>query len=388
VTIPPSVTAIGGGPFFSCTKLTQIAVDPINPNYTSAGGVLFNKAQSLLIQYPAGRGGSYVIPTSVTSIGDYGFSSCSGLTGVVIPDKLTFIGKMAFSSCSKLTSMTFLGNAPAMYSCAFSHTNGATVYFNSTKSGFSIPTWQRFQSVALATTREIVVEYPAGTHLVDGSASAVPGSMAIGNAEVKTLTIRNLGVTDLTGLAITTDGPDAAYFTVSSLATTTLKPGAETTFTVTFAPAASGLRTAAIHLASNDADENPFDISLTGLGIGQPPVSPAITWLLANGFTTATNLLSDPNADGVCLLMAYALNLNPHLNLSGSVPRPVVTANQMSLTFYAGNPDVNYLVETSTDLRVWTDAGITISSPDANGLRTATFPKNGPRRFMRLTVRR
>ncbi|MEI6607484.1 MAG: cadherin-like beta sandwich domain-containing protein, partial [Verrucomicrobiota bacterium] len=40
-----------------------------------------------------------------------------------------------------------------------------------------------------------------------------------------------------------------------------------TSFTVTFAPAALGTRSAAIHIASNDANENPFDISLTGNGL-------------------------------------------------------------------------------------------------------------------------
>src|SRR5204862_73933 len=39
-----------------------------------------------------------------------------------------------------------------------------------------------------------------------------------------------------------------------------------TSFTVTFTPTAAGARAAAIHIASNDADENPFDISLTGTG--------------------------------------------------------------------------------------------------------------------------
>jgi hypothetical protein len=36
---------------------------------------------------------------------------------------------------------------------------------------------------------------------------------------------------------------------------------------VQFSPTAPGLRTAAIHIASNDGDENPFDINLTGGGL-------------------------------------------------------------------------------------------------------------------------
>lgn len=46
-----------------------------------------------------------------------------------------------------------------------------------------------------------------------------------------------------------------------------LAPGASTTFKVTFKPTAAGTRKAAIHIESNDADENPFDIKLGGEGV-------------------------------------------------------------------------------------------------------------------------
>ena len=47
--------------------------------------------------------------------------------------------------------------------------------------------------------------------------------------------------------------------------------------------------------------------------------------------------------------MAYALNLDPKQNLSGSMPKPVIAGNQMSLTFYAGSSGVTYSAETSTE---------------------------------------
>ena len=118
-----------------------------------------------------------------------------------------------------------------------------------------------------------------------------------------------------------------------------------------------------------------------------PTVPSALTtWLLANGLPADTDLLDDPNGDGVNLLLAYALNLDPKLDLSGSMPRPVFAANQMSLAFYAGNSDVSYSVESSTDLQTWSIAGVTISAPDANNIRTATMEMNGPRRYMRLVI--
>ena len=42
----------------------------------------------------------------VTSIGDYAFQNCSGLTNITIPDSVTSIGNNAFYYCSGLTSVT------------------------------------------------------------------------------------------------------------------------------------------------------------------------------------------------------------------------------------------------------------------------------------------
>lgn len=114
--------------------------------------------------------------------------------------------------------------------------------------------------------------------------------------------------------------------------------------------------------------------------------SPIESWLLSYGFANNTDPLSDPNSDGVSLLMAYALNLNPTHNLSSSLPEPVFTPGQMSLTFYGGSAGVVYSVETSTDLHNWTTTGVTLSGPDANHFYTATVARSGTRGFMHLKV--
>ena len=106
VTIPNSVTIIRDNAFVSCSGLTSFSVAGDNSNYSSKEGVLFNKQQTTLIQYPARKQGEYVIPNSVTSIVDYAFYGCSGLTSLTIPNSITSIVDYAFSGCSSLTSIT------------------------------------------------------------------------------------------------------------------------------------------------------------------------------------------------------------------------------------------------------------------------------------------
>jgi hypothetical protein len=82
-------------------------VEDANQNYASVDGVLFNKSNTQIIQYPAGKAGnSYEIPNSVTSIGSYAFYGCSSLTDITIPDEVTSIGSGAFYGCSSLTEIT------------------------------------------------------------------------------------------------------------------------------------------------------------------------------------------------------------------------------------------------------------------------------------------
>ena len=73
--IPSSVTSIGEWAFFKCSSLTSIT-----------------------------------IPDSVTSIGELAFGGCSSLTSIIIPDSVTSIGYEAFAYCSALTSITVDSN--------------------------------------------------------------------------------------------------------------------------------------------------------------------------------------------------------------------------------------------------------------------------------------
>ncbi len=112
LTIPNSVTFIGGGAFAGCSGLTGTLTIPNQLANIEAG--VFSGCSGLT---------SVIIPSSVTSIGSAAFRNCSGLTSVTIPNSVTSIGNSAFYKCSSLTSVTIpnsvitIGNS-AFYNCS------------------------------------------------------------------------------------------------------------------------------------------------------------------------------------------------------------------------------------------------------------------------------
>ncbi|MEO5917462.1 MAG: choice-of-anchor D domain-containing protein [Luteolibacter sp.] len=115
---------------------------------------------------------------------------------------------------------------------------------------------------------EISVRQPGRTELVDGFTKVSFGEVERQtSSETKTFTIKNTGLATLTGLAITRAGANKTLFTVSALGKTSLAPGKTTTFTVKFKPVFVGFKHAVIRISSNDSDENPFDIRVSGVGV-------------------------------------------------------------------------------------------------------------------------
>ena len=142
-----------------------------------------------------------------------------------------------------------------------------------------------------------------------------------------------------------------------------------------------------LYLASNAASGF---TTPTWLGYPAVPIDdiarPATAWLLSHQLPHAANLSEDPDGDGVSLRMAYALNLNPLLNLQNALPAPVVTATDLNLSFYGASRGITYQVETSTDLTSWTTQGVTLSAVGPDGVRTASVPRDTASRFLRLAV--
>ena len=314
--IPKNVEYIDEDAFRNCTSLRSIEVSPLNLNYSSHDGVLFDKEKATLIQSPAEKSGAFAIPRSVkkihsrrgwaffgssglsgqgafeenrnltevtlppglTRIGSETFRGCESLTSITIPANVLFVGnegnyegnlRGAFEDCTNLHSAVFLGNAPFQFDQnTFKNTApGFTIYYLSCSTGFTSPTWHGYRTVRI--------------------------------------------------------------------------------------------------------DER---------------ACPAAPWLLSHGLSYDTDLNKDLNGDGVDLLMAYALDLDPNTNLSSSMPAPVLNGNSLNLTFHAAAPGITYSVETSTDLDNWTTDGVVISNLDIDKQRTASVPLDAPRRYLRLVV--
>ena len=111
VTIPSSVTSIDWGAFQNCSGLTSVHIKDIvawcNISFTySTSGESSNPLVYAHHLYLNGKEiKSLIIPNSVTHVGGYAFSGCSGLTSVTIGNGVTSIGKSAFAGCSGLTSV-------------------------------------------------------------------------------------------------------------------------------------------------------------------------------------------------------------------------------------------------------------------------------------------
>jgi len=192
VTIPNSVTSIGNRAFYYCSGLEKVCADiknwcsikfdnsDANPLYyahhlysdenteiteliipddiTSIPNYVFSGCSGLT---------SVTIPNSVTSIGYQAFYGCSGLTSVTIPNSVTSIGSFAFEGCSGLTSVTIPNSVTNIGSYAFRYCSGLTsVTIGNSVTSIGSYAFEKCSSLKSITWN--AKNYPAFTSYVDG----------------------------------------------------------------------------------------------------------------------------------------------------------------------------------------------------------------------------
>ncbi len=193
VTIPNSVTSIGSNAFQGCRSLTSVTI----PNSVTSIGfeafymvnniiysgeatgspwgaksvngyvdgylVYSDATKTTLLGCSAAATGEIVIPSSVTSIGDWAFAYCSSLTSVTIPNSVTSIGWSAFSGCSSLTTITNYATKPqTIYESVFTEVDlfACTLYVLNKSIALykDADVWKGFNSIepigAIQTTME------------------------------------------------------------------------------------------------------------------------------------------------------------------------------------------------------------------------------------------
>ena len=115
ITIPNSVTKIGDGAFYGCNICFFIC----NSTYFQNDDVcLFNKDKTAIVSRIKDCI-NYIIPNSVTSIGDYAFYNCKSLQSITIPNSVTSIGNRAFDFCVSLQSITIPNSVTSIGDKAF-----------------------------------------------------------------------------------------------------------------------------------------------------------------------------------------------------------------------------------------------------------------------------
>lgn len=320
VEIPSSVVTIDSYAFYGCTALTTLK---LSNGASNIGHYSFAYCTSIE---------DLSFPPSVVSIGDGSFSGCNGLKDLVVPVTVTALGAYAFYDCDGLISAKILANISIISDALFWDCNNLKH-----------------------------VDIPSSVTTIDTKAFLDCGSLIC----VKIPS----GVTSF---------GDNAFRRCSSIKHFAFMGGFPTLGYNSLGELPNGC----LMYYFDGAIGFPLPEYLGFVSINMGAITPVKTWLVDNCLPYNSNLQDDSNGDGVNLLMAYALNLDPKQNLSGSLPKPEYTANQMKLRFYAGSEGIAYSAQSSTDLKSWSVIGL--SAPDASGYRTATVSSTDPRRFMRL----
>ncbi len=317
--------------------------------------------------------GALTIPSShtvgsntyvIVGVAANAFLGQTGLTDVTIANTVTGMGASAFQGCTALTSATLSISLTGIGASAFAGCDHLT--------GIAVPNSVSSIGASAFSGCSSLASLTIGNHVTSLGESAFFQCAIQGNVTIPS-SVTNIGANAFAQA----DGlTSAAFMGNAPTMGANVFFGTAGGFVVYYFDGVAGFSSPSWTDTAGD----------TYPAVDMGPFSPIKPWLVSYGFAYDTAPGSDPNNDGISLLMAYALDLDPLFNLPGSLPEPVAAPSQFSFTFYGKSPGVTYTVETSTDLVNWTKNGISLSGPDPNGFFTASIPKTLPSGFLHLKI--
>jgi len=190
----------------------------------------------------------------------------------------------------------------------------------------------------------------------------------------QTFTIHNAGTSTLT-LSPPISITGSSNFTVSSsFASTSIAPGATTTFSLAFTPTGAGPFVANLSFATNDCDENPYTIQLMGSGLSAAPTanfSANITSICPNNSVVFSDLSTGATS------WSWTFNGGTPASASTAGPHTVTysTPGTYSVTLSVSNSDGTDTHTETNYITVANPTGQTL--PFSEGFVSTVFPPTG-----------
>ena len=235
-----------------------------------------------------------------------------------------------------------------------------------------------------AIAPEIMVVDSTSVDISNGGARSFPMTLT-GSSKRLDLVVLNIGDAVLVSPVVSIIGPDASEFSAPTSPLASVNPGATVNFSVDFAPTTAGTKNATLRIVSNDADESPFDINLTGGAVvatgdedGDGIQNGTEVALAAVGF--------DPLVDNSALRALLQANA-AGLGLTGGVNEeflalgsPVLEKNPTTGKFH-----LRISLERSTNLNTWSPLpGFTPTFDPVNGWIDVEITPGGSNEFLRV----
>ncbi|MBW3244229.1 choice-of-anchor D domain-containing protein [Epibacterium sp. DP7N7-1] len=183
------------------------------------------------------------------------------------------------------------------------------------------------------------------TNTVADGGSDAQGTVASGSAQTLTYTITNTGTADLTVATPISSG--ASNVTVNSISapgsTTVAAAGGTTQFNVQYTPTAAGAFSFGLSFVNSDADEDPFNFTISGTATQAPGFSQAIApgTILADGTATVTFTI-DNSANATAATALDVTNTLPAGVEVAATPNASTTCTGGTLTASGGGSTISY----------------------------------------------